>query len=435
MYHRTGKEDKEKRIVMSLPAVITLLSGSPASSRRVQVLLSSLFSMKPLSLFGSSGDVNVAFKDDDLDQSIPWMFRNRLSFDSAASVCNRSGVVFHILSLQQQGRLTSGTSSSISSTYVSTESSSDLQLLSIMDSAVSADDDASIDYVQTILKTRSLLRDHLDSDSTTYNLSKIKFLLRRIIGLEASSSDFVGLKQRNLLLTLPHHDTSHYETVPSNTMSSKNNTIGLKELALPYCEDENDNEVALNRSLLSTFSSSCLHHPVDSITNRRIPGLYQWHAGRKSSPSDNATHLPIVIRPLPAAKVDFALSNPSIIFHCPCLEHISHAMQRHGAIPAKVGFHGGKKGQLMVLHKDFAGLDIRFCESNNLSYSFDEAQVALLAGSLDGLQNPNVLLEGERSTVNEIGKPKSVGGDCWIEFRENLKQPKGFLRSNNVFTK
>jgi hypothetical protein len=307
-----------------------------------------------------------------------------------------------------------------------------------MDCAVSADDDASIDYVQTILKTRSLLRDHLDRDSTAYNFSKIKFLIRRILGLEASSSDFVGLKQRNLLLTLPtcrNHYTSHYERVPSNTLPSQNNIIGLKELVLPYCEDENDNEVALNRSLLSTLSSSFLRHPVDTITNRRIPGLYQWHAGRKSPPFDNATHLPIVIRPLPAAKVDFALSNPSIIFHCPCLEHISHAMQRYGAIPAKVGFNGGRKGQLMVLHKDFAGLDIRFCESGNVSYSFDEAQIALLAGSLDGLQNPDVLLEGERSTLNEIGKPKSVGGDCWVEFRENLKKPKGFLRSNNVFTK
>lgn len=423
---------------MSLPAVITFLSGSPASSRRVQALLSSLFSMKPLPLFGAMGDANVAFKDDDLDQSIPRMFRKRLCFDSTASVCNRSGVVFHILSLQQQDSLASGISSSRSSVYASTESSSDLQLLSIMDSAVFAEDDATIDYVQTILKTRSLLHDHLDSDSTRYNFSKFKFLLRRILGLEANSFDFVGIKHYNTLLTLPtciEDNTSHNEKVTFNAVPSQNNIVGLKELVLPYCEIEDDNEVALNRSLISTLSSSGLRHPVDKRTNRRIPGLYQWHVGRHSPPVHNSSNLPIVIRPLPAAKVDFVLSNPSIIFHCPCLEHVSHEIQRHGAIPAKVGFHGGKKGQLMVLHKDFAGLDIRFCESDNLSYSFDEAQVALLAGSLDGLQNPDVLLEGDRDMGNEGDKLKSIGGDCWVEFRENLKKPNGFLRSNNIFKK
>jgi hypothetical protein len=83
----------------------------------------------------------------------------------------------------------------------------------------------------------------------------------------------------------------------------------------------------------------------------------------------------------------------------------------------------------MVIHKDTAGLDIRLTESTACISSFSEAQEALLAGSLDELQNVNVLMEGGNET-KAYQETMNGLGDCWVEFRANLKKPSGFFTRN-----
>ena len=81
---------------------------------------------------------------------------------------------------------------------------------------------------------------------------------------------------------------------------------------------------------------------------------------------------------------------------------------------AKIGYNGTAKGQIMVQTGDWTGLDVRFCESTKYSSMFAEAQASLQAGSLPELQR------------EEDGKLKD--GDCWVEFRANLRHPAGFMR-------
>jgi hypothetical protein len=86
----------------------------------------------------------------------------------------------------------------------------------------------------------------------------------------------------------------------------------------------------------------------------------------------------------------------------------------------------------MVAHPDLPGLDFRLTDSLEYSSSFAEAQDALLAGSLLELQSENVLLEGGDGR-RELMKPdaKDGEGDCWVEFRANVKRPLEYMKRNS----
>ena len=58
---------------------------------------------------------------------------------------------------------------------------------------------------------------------------------------------------------------------------------------------------------------------------------------------------------------------------------------------------------------------------------FAEAQESLLAASLPELQSSHVL-EGAKGTVD----PKTERMDCWAEFRATVRNPRGFLKRNEV---
>jgi len=183
---------------------------------------------------------------------------------------------------------------------------------------------------------------------------------------------------------------------------SRNPLTGLKEIAVPaydfaaYPDGSN---------LLTRLSSSDLPRPKT--------GLYEWASTR--------------IRPLPTGSEDQPLPPPSLIFHCNSLEDVS--VQEHGAVTSKIGFGGLGSGQLIVLHKDLPGLDLRFCSCTEAASSFAEAQESLLAASLADLQSANILLTGdEKAKADErVGQ-----GDCWVEFRANLKKPVGFWRRYGI---
>ena len=85
----------------------------------------------------------------------------------------------------------------------------------------------------------------------------------------------------------------------------------------------------------------------------------------------------------------------------------------------------------MVAHPSLQGLDLRLTDSLEFSSSFSEAQDALLAGSLLELQSENVLLEGGEGRHARMKHDAMDGvGDCWVEFRANVKRPWGFIKKN-----
>jgi hypothetical protein len=93
----------------------------------------------------------------------------------------------------------------------------------------------------------------------------------------------------------------------------------------------------------------------------------------------------------------------------------------------------------MVGHYDFQGIDLRYCQSKELSSMFPEAQESLMAGSLDDLQNVNVMVKGGNAQISDnkaISSHTRVDsmnglGDCWVEFRANLKRPMGYFEGKS----
>ena len=188
--------------------------------------------------------------------------------------------------------------------------------------------------------------------------------------------------------------------VPKPTMTY------LKEVAVPYFDYAayKDGSTFLSKLGLA-------------MTIRPTVGVYQW--------LNNIT----CIRPLPTAAEDQRLPSPSLIFHCESPENNEDKIREHGFREARIGYGGlGRDrghGQVMLLHKDLIGLDIRYCPRTKISSAFSEAQESLLSGSLPELQSTNVLLAGGKANDD-----KRIGnGDCWVEFKASIKRPHGFIRS------
>jgi hypothetical protein len=274
----------------------------------------------------------------------------------------------------------------------------------------------------------------------------------------------------------------------------KKNKFYLRELVIPFSNDStyhND-----DKSLLQILLESNLHRP-------KI-GLFQWINNPNNDHKDNngkdnesrnnkstKSNDGIVIRPLPSASNDMKLPPTTFIFQCDSLydipNHISNYNHNHNhndvLTLSKVGFNGYQKnnGQLRIettsssctsrstpttipnmttnetnifLCNDIpmihnTSLEFRFCDAKELSTSFAEAQESLLAGSLDDLQNVNVMVEGNDRSNNDNtisnNRPRDSTrsseskldlmnglGDCWVEFRANMKKPKGFFQKKKL---
>jgi len=190
---------------------------------------------------------------------------------------------------------------------------------------------------------------------------------------------------------------------------NNNESFFLRELAIPYFDD--------------TFykDGSTVQRKLSESLQRPVVGVYQFRHGG------------LALRPIPAAKEDRLLPGLTLVFQCKNMEQYTRKIREKGAQIAKIGFSGTAKfGQHIVLHPDLPGLDVRLDDSVKFSSSFSEAQDALLAGSLNELQNVNVLLEGGKEDVETRSKPDEMNGlgDCWVEFRANMKAPSGFIKRN-----
>jgi len=172
----------------------------------------------------------------------------------------------------------------------------------------------------------------------------------------------------------------------------------LKEIVVPHFDYA---EYCDGSTLLSNLSLA--------RTNRPAIGVFEW-------PNSSTC-----IRPLPTASEDRNLPSPSLIFHCESPEDTTK-IKDFGFHEARIGYNGlgHGHGQVMLLHKDLMGLDVRYCPRTTVSSAFSEAQDSLLAGSLEELQSTNVLV----SSSDEARSDMRIGnGDCWVEVRANLKRP------------
>lgn len=358
---------------------MSVVSSSPAASRLAQEVLRDLFSMEPMTLKQE--------KEDKLNQSVGFpMFRR--SWDSVASKCPSSGTVLHFLSL-----------TSDSDTLDNDATSNHISLLGITDSKGNNQDDNAI-----VQESRQWLASHICGENDARTLAKsLGLLVNHASGRNISASHLTRLKGGLPLMSLPSSSNSNEESLQSLQ------TGALKEIAIPFddgCCYPN------GQSLLSMLSSSTLNRPT--------VGLYQW-------PNNG-----IALRPLPSAEEDRTLPVPSLVFFCKDLDSVAGQVSAVGAVSAKIGYNGlAESGQLMVSHPMLYGLDLRVTDCVEFTSAFPEAQEALLASSLGELQNANVLVKGGKE--NDVANRSTVDnrdnqGDCWVEFRANMKRPSGFIK-------
>ena len=210
-----------------------------------------------------------------------------------------------------------------------------------------------------------------------------------------------------------------------------------------------------------------------SSLSRPRTGLYQWPASTSRcseiDSSNISTGREIIFRPLPTAPTDLKVPPPCLIFQpnsvsssdnsqslSLAVEEIVNRVKQNGGMTSKIGFNSQRVGQLRVLHLDLLGLDIRYCPSKQCSISFAESEESLMAASLPELQSIHVMVEGADSNddntinvkndtqTNDQNKSRySVQygqegehtqdamnglGDCWVEFKANIKRPSGFFK-------
>ena len=328
-------------------------------------------------------------KNDALDSAYkPFLTQG---FNSIGCFDKESGTVVHLLSVSND----------------SDSEQFDLSLLSITDSGNDHDDAA-----KCVQEARDEISRHIDK--RTQNAMKLAAL--KAFKKSISPQNLTSLELP--LLVLPTNKTSNDDAafIPNKTPSSK-----LREIAIPF---NYESTYADGSSLSQKLSLSNLTRPKT--------GLYQMGNGG------------LVIRPLPSATSDFTLPSPSFIFQCDSLKNKEQALV-NGVALSKLGCNGIERGQMLIHHHDVQGIELRFCEARQLSSSFAEAEESLMAGSLNELQNANVMVEGGKTksqydvkidvsnnSGNQGAKKLRIDamnglGDCWVEFRANIKHPLGFF--------
>jgi hypothetical protein len=354
--------------------VVTFLSTSPSLSRRSQAIFRAFFALEPISLSDSvaTDEMNQLFTS-----RVPGM---NLEWDSVASICQFSGTVLHFLSTK------------------SPEKSLKEERLSLL-SITNAESKSGSDSVKA---ARGELAWHISQGS---HLNITSILLAHAIGRPPTVAQVLSLDGGLPLLQLGKRSEMNSTAPTQSTDFNK----GLREVAIPVYDDS---EYRDGSTLLSHLSASSLRRPT--------VGVYQF-------PNNG-----VALRPLPAGKEDRLIPAPSLVFYSPNLDETKERLSRNGLMTAKIGYSGtSRHGQLMVSHPDLPGLDVRLTETTSYLSSFAEAQEALMAGSLDDLQNVNVLLEGGKEARAQNDAMNGLG-DCWVEFRANLKKPTGFFKRNSA---
>ncbi len=369
--------------------VITILSPCLTASKKAVSLLSAVGNMEeipPLAEDSSNKALNDAFKS-----SLPGLSQ---SWDSVGARCRLSGSIVHFCSTKEHSD--------------GKAQNAPFALLAITDEDKSIPNkdersQAAISRFRNLLAAR--INNENGMNSTLLNLKSlisgnltIKDLLKNV------SSD--GLP----LLSIPEKlESAEFFTENETLEHEKDSSLPfLKEVVVPYFDDASYRDG-------STLMSKLFRH----TPNRPAVGVFEW--------PDSTT----CIRPLPTAGEDKFLPPPSLIFHSESPTDLVK-MREIGFREARIGYGGlgPGHGQVMLLHENLRGLDIRYCPRTTVSSSFSEAQESLLAGSLDELQSANVLASGGGRSIND---PLIDRADCWVEVRASLKQPSNYWqRSKKV---
>lgn len=234
-------------------------------------------------------------------------------------------------------------------------------------------------------------------------LSTTAVTLKRWMGRSPTIRDLLG---RHELPLLQWRDRDHLCEGPDDDDEGATAPFApgtLKEICLPTVDTAQYPDGQTLRQRLS------------SALPRPVTGLYRLPGG-------------LLLRPLPTGTADRHVAPPSLIFHCDRDDEDGRTLDDDDTLERhRIGYNGSRQGQITLRTPVWHGLDVRLCPSTRLSSAFCEAQEALLAASLPGLQSAHVL-DGADGRVD----PKNLRMDCWVDFRESLKHdPVEFFRGSS----
>ena len=443
----------------NLAPVITLLSPSPAASRKAQEILGSVFGLQEeqhvdflledapttsTTTSRSKDPLNAKFQSPLLPATM-----SKQHWDSVASKCPTSGAVIHCLAIGN-GNSRNDSSEPSSNTYTS---SGAFELLGITGTGTSTSTDtpsvedstndtrADTSATASIASARRLLSSHFPNSLFSF---KLRHWMQRPITADALLKRHQGLPVLDLNLDLDASAGSGAAAgndEGGSSSSSSNNNIRLKEVAFTIYDDAVYED---GSTVQSQLSQSSLLRPVT--------GVYEWP---NNDHSHSRSAVPgVCLRPLPAAKRDLRGSSRPVVlaFHCDSVDQILEEYQARlvdshskndAESPAihfsKIGYTGQKRGQLRLqatnhnsgnnknsLINYLPGLDIRWCESTKPMSMFNEAQESLLASSLLELQSTNVL-KATGSQEPGLEDERIGSSDCWTEVRTMVRNPRGFV--------
>jgi len=393
--------------------IITFLSPSLAASKKATSLLSALGKFENISVV-TDDDTHLSTNiglNDTLKSNIPGF--SRYSWDSIGAKDAVSGSVIHFCSIGLR-RINVESKKENCNEQDQNQQNIPFSLLAITDTGNDQSDDskkkeydgnAEVDIV--IRNVRCQLASIINEGGFLNSASLIlKYFFKGKLTVCDLLKNFSpdGLP----LLSIPSNMQSK---IVDDGCVPKSTTTCLKEVVVPYFD------YAAYRDG-STFMSKLGF----ARTRRPAVGVYEW-------PINNTSNSRTCIRPLPTCAEDQTLPSPSLIFHCESPEN-EVKIREYGFREARIGYGGGglNRGQVMLLHNDLIGLDIRYCPRTNVSSAFSEAQESLLAGTIEELQSTNILLTGGE----EANYDERIGNaDCWIEERAKFKRPSGYFRSKN----
>ncbi|KAL7435415.1 hypothetical protein ACHAXH_006388 [Discostella pseudostelligera] len=424
--------------------VVTFFSPSPQRSRSAVEFLNKLFHLPQIQIYNiKSSESQTGRKTRDCLDELHFgkdSSSSSSSWDSIACACPTSGTILHFLSY------CSGTADERQRSRSIDDVNSPLHLIAIHGSSALEhfDPTNNTQYRSVMIECRRRLAETLESEhiiphpfAWTFEArlrGLLFYVMCNVMGREPQPNWIIPTQPS----TTPILDLT--PLFPSNAKDALVHSIDdehrcnhtdcigkLREIVLPFFPEVS--------SLQTTLSQSSLSRP--------LPGLYQFQIGSEYGKEtvNRTTNKPntpgLIVRPLPAAQEDLRLSPPSLVFQCKSLVNVQTLVEEKlGGRTSKIGWRGnGQLGSLIVSHPSITGLDVRICESTGdewvLSSSFDESQDSLLAGSLAELQSVHVVSDGKHNDIEKastVGDKHTANGDCWIEFRSNVKHPTGFLK-------
>lgn len=469
--------------------VVTILTQSQNSSYRMQQFLQSMFQTRTIN--PTSPSLNNDEKDQEKEigehhDGLNHMFHpffEKYNFNSSVSICESSNTILHFLSIDESSKTKRKVSNShyekddsiLDSNNERTQKNGNsfnskerdlMTILAITPGPETPIKDEEIMYTDFIQPTRDRISSEINHDGRKWNSMLFQ-------SLKLASIKYSNVRDISILDLLPSGlpilDFPERATAKSDEENNTNENVSnstkfrLREIAIPFSDEAT---YPNGKSMLEILSESQLIRP-------KI-GLYQWGGNQVGGKNKNELTHGIILRPLPSASTDIVLPPTTFIFQCQTLndaeKHVQEQNKQNNvrinegegiSISAaascklsKLGFNGYQNnGQLRIessenksVNNDYSSvnmssLEFRYCDAKELSSSFAEAQESLLAGSLNDLQNVNVMVEGKENSSskdNNVDKTNSENeskldlmnglGDCWVEFRANIKQPTGFFK-------